>query len=141
MSNFRLERDFKEQGFRCVIIGTKLGHRCGYIGIPTGHELYEVDYDSLQHIDIHGGWTWGRSGSDGYPIDSEEDLYWLGFDCGHAGDGKDFELIKELNEPDYAKTLIEIEEKYPTYGEVRTVEYLENEIRRAVSGIRENVKK
>lgn len=34
---------------------------------------------------IHGGLTY--SGGNQYPIKSEENLWWFGFDCGHAGDG------------------------------------------------------
>jgi len=34
-------------------------------------------------IDVHGGITYSRKGAGGYLA---EGLWWLGFDCGHAGD-------------------------------------------------------
>ena len=66
-------------------------------------------------IGVHGGVTYSAS-SDGYPI-SIQDHWWFGYDCGHAGDGKELSVIKDQ----YIK---EIYIKHPIGGEIiRTTEY------------------
>lgn len=40
-----VEEDFQsEEGYRCVVIFTDMGHRCGYVGIPKTHPLSGLDY-------------------------------------------------------------------------------------------------
>lgn len=134
MNGFIVEKDFVVDGYRCVIVGQKLGHRCGYIGVPKEHKYYGVDYDDID-IDIHGGWTYA-SGNNEYPVKSD-DLWWIGFDCGHYNDGKDFELIKALATPEEYAHFVTMEKMFPTGGEVRTVEYVEQELRNAVKQLKE----
>ena len=43
--NYIVEKDFMCNGFRCVIIFTRLGHRCGYIGVDSSSKLYGMDYE------------------------------------------------------------------------------------------------
>lgn len=47
-------------------------------------------------LDVHGGITYGGY-SKKYPIESDMERFWLGFDCAHYMDGRDFNLIKELS--------------------------------------------
>jgi hypothetical protein len=114
-----------------------MGHRCGYIAIPKGHELYGKDYDEID-ISIHGGLTYGEYSENGYPVETEEQVYWIGFDCAHCGDAKDLDLIKSFGEDrKEIKSMLEIEAKYPMGGIVRTLEYVENELIEAVKQIKE----
>lgn len=64
------------------------------------------------YFNVHGGITY--SGGDGYPVESEN-LWWFGYDCGHAGDGKDLSVMDGR--------LKEIELMYPMNGIVRSLEY------------------
>ena len=79
MKNYSVEKDFVVDGFRCVVVGIYMGHRCGYIAIPKGHKLYGKDYDEID-ISVHGGLTYAEYSENGYPVECEEPVYWIGFD-------------------------------------------------------------
>ena len=63
-----------------------MGHLCGYLGIPPAHPWYGRDYNSID-ADIHGGLTYS---SYRFHEFSELDIWWVGFDCAHAGDWTNF---------------------------------------------------
>ena len=142
MRKLVVESDFAYEGLRCVVIFGSMGHRCGYVGVPVGHELYGVDYDeAYDKLDdgVHGGLTYAGGSSD-YPIESN--LWWLGFDCAHYGDGKDLELAKEYFKEDenlvkQINMTIEIKGRYPTFDSesVRSQQYVENECKSLVDQI------
>lgn len=98
--------------------------------IPVVCGRLEGDEISLNILfDVHGSLTYA-AGNGKHPIEAE-DTWWFGFDCGHAGDAKDWDLFKQLF-PKTAKHLWEIESKFPDLlkdGEVRTKEYAEQECR------------
>lgn len=48
--NYKVESDFFYNGYRCVVIMTRGGHRCGYVGISKTHPLHGVDYSSSSEI-------------------------------------------------------------------------------------------
>jgi hypothetical protein len=88
----RLETEIN--GYPALIIRTKNSHLCGYIGIPETHKFYGVDYSEIPAY-VHGGLTYGDYGNDDHigelyykPKENNDgnNLYWLGFDCAHAGD-------------------------------------------------------
>lgn len=140
--DYMLEKDFIECGFRCVIIGTYMGHRCGYLAIPQGHELYGKHYDDID-VEVHGGLTFSAESDTNeiyYPAKTNEKVWWIGFDCAHFGDGKDYTLIENIiariddeeAKQDALNTyhmIRRIEERYPDGFEPRTTEYVENELR------------
>jgi hypothetical protein len=131
MKDFKIEKDFMIDEYRCLIVGHSLGHRCGYVGIPQGHALYGIDYTDI-NVNVHGTLTFS-SGDDIYDVDSNG-LWWIGFDCAHCDDGKDFELIRELNDARTSAFMISIESMFPIEGEVaRTKEYVEEELIRLVN--------
>ena len=83
---------------------------------------------------IHGGITYADGGENSHhPIDS--DMWWLGFDCGHAGDCPDYDLLEELfGDNEMVKHRLEdrwIYEEYP----VRDLEYVQQECRNLVDQI------
>lgn len=94
---YLVENDFYYEGFRCIVTGVATGHRCGFIAIPKGHPLFEVDRDQLSQIDVYGGWTYSDSVPN-YPASTTEPAWWIGFDCGHSGESRDFQLMEELGE-------------------------------------------
>jgi hypothetical protein len=72
------------------------GHWCGYVGVAPSHPWHGRGYDDVP-ADIHGGVTFaqgceplGKLGEHRVchtPAPDEPDhLWWLGFDCAHAGD-------------------------------------------------------
>lgn len=59
-----------------------VGAFCGYVGVPEGHPYHGKDWRALElAVEPHGGLTYGGA------LDNlVERAWWLGFDCGHAGD-------------------------------------------------------
>ena len=131
MSNYIIEKDFKVDDYRCLILGLNLGHRCGYIGLPVGHKYYGKGYEDVE-VDIHGGWTYA-SDSDHFMVES--DLWWIGFDCAHYGDGKDLELIKSFGKNESLKHLLYMEEMFPSGDDFKSLEFVESELRHAVKDL------
>lgn len=82
-------------GLPCLIVRGPAGALCGYVGIPKGHPYYGRHYDEVP-VEAHGGLTFGDYCRVDSPEDSSichvpgpgepDDVYWLGFDCAHAGD-------------------------------------------------------
>lgn len=81
----------------CLIHRNDLGTLCGYVGVTEGHPFFEKDYDNLyDDITVHGGLTYSdkcqETGDEAIGIchvplpGRAEDVWWLGFDCGHAYD-------------------------------------------------------
>lgn len=74
-------------------------------------------------LDVHGGITYSADGKGDYPIKSE-DIWWFGFDCAHAGDGRDFEIMDEAHKKIY--------EGFPSFHEdvVRSFGYVVSECKK-----------
>lgn len=83
-------------GLPCLIVRNRMGALCGYVGVAKGHPLYGLGYNDLQRVDVHGGLTFA-GGCTHSPNESvgichvpepgePDDVWWFGFDCGHAGD-------------------------------------------------------
>ena len=83
------------------------------------------------YFNCHEGITYSNGGKNSnYPINS--DLWWFGFDCGHCYDSNDYDLAIEYF-PHLKEHLLwtkEIEDRYPTGEEVRTLEYVEKECKK-----------
>jgi hypothetical protein len=78
----------------CLIVRGPAGALCGYVGVPKRHPAYGIDYDHVD-VDVHGGLTFAgpcQSGAEEHGIchkvepGESDDIWWLGFDCNHAGD-------------------------------------------------------
>lgn len=92
----------EKTGLPCLAVRqNNLGHWCGYVGVAEGHPAFQKDYDDVLIGDewpsVHGGLTFaglcrphGDDHSKGIchiPGPGEPDkVWWLGFDCAHAGD-------------------------------------------------------
>jgi hypothetical protein len=77
------------EGFEWEVTNNGIGYRCGYVRVPPGHPWHGKDYDNVEpYPEVHGGLTFAapdvNCGKDG-----EDDAWWLGFDCAHAGDAPD----------------------------------------------------
>ena len=131
------------RGIRWYMGHNDMGHRTGYIRVPRTHPWFGLDTNELPDIDVHGGVSWADKGPPGrVPRFSYE--WWVGFDCAHAWDLADPELVpkelalewdkmKELSggTVDVAKMLLE----GFTFGDsvLRTHEYVHQEIIRLAS--------
>lgn len=67
-------------------------------------------------FDVHGGITYSDGGSweNRYPIPNTG-LWWFGYDCGHAGDGRDLSVL-----PSESRGFLG---RYLSYDPVRSMEY------------------
>jgi hypothetical protein len=81
-------------GLPCMVRRGGLSAWCGYVGIPKSHPLFEKDYSDIEaEIDVHGGLTFASKCSGGehgicHVVEEgeDDDVWWLGFDCGHFDD-------------------------------------------------------
>lgn len=88
----------EETDLDCLIVRNHMGALCGYVGLPPGHALHGVAHNdnSFDEISVHGGLTFSdacdESAKDGrgvchVPLPGRAaEVWWLGFDCGHAYD-------------------------------------------------------
>ena len=82
-------------GLPCLIVRNPHGVWCGYVGVSKGHVAFEKGYDSVA-VEVHGGLTFAnKCHHDGledrricHIVEKGEDdnVWWLGFDCGHWQD-------------------------------------------------------
>jgi hypothetical protein len=83
----------------CLAVRNRLGAWCGYVGLPPGHPLHGFDYEQApeaRDIEVHGGLTFADKCAEGSEDEPRichvpapgrpADVWWLGFDCAHAGD-------------------------------------------------------
>jgi len=84
-----------------IVRHRRLGHLCGYAAVAPGHPAYGSSYNDVEVL-VHGGLTYAdRCEADGpichVPEPGEpDDVWWLGFDCAHAGDCSPVSLAIEL---------------------------------------------
>lgn len=130
--------EWTHAGLPCLALRGPHGHWCGYAAVPPGHPLHGKDYDTPD-VDVHGGLTYagkcsGRICHVPQPGESD-DVFWFGFDCGHAGDFmpgmaallRTFKIPDRLNQPyDHAAALAGEwwVDKY------RTLDYVQAEVNR-----------
>lgn len=139
-AGFRAVVIMGDLGFRCGYVGLPQGHKLHGVSYSQETE-YLVKIPNTESVgkrgimtlflagvgdgipqspemvfDVHGSLTYSAEYTD-YPVKSDG-LWWFGFDCGHAGDGRSAEYLQEQKE------------KYPTmpfmWGEedvCRSLEY------------------
>ena len=86
-------------GLPCLIVRNEvLGFLCGYVGVARGHPLFEASYDDdgARDLEVHGGLTFADKCQPARAEDhgichavepgEDDDVWWLGFDSGHALD-------------------------------------------------------
>ena len=126
-NQYAIESVSEYRGFKYVIALMSMGHRCGYVAIPKDHVLYGRHFNNIL-LDCHGGLTYS---DDGYPLDDGN--WYIGFDCAHWGDGKDYDAIKKYfgSCPEVMESMMrlkELEKKFSPNAEVRSFDYVRNEI-------------
>lgn len=109
---------FEYKGFECYVMRNPVFLNLnGYVRIPETHPLYKVNYyDFTYDLDIHGGLSYSES----FLLQNGYDTGWyIGFDCAHFGD-----YLPNFN---YVFQDYECDELV-----YRTMEYVENELKRLV---------
>jgi hypothetical protein len=99
--------DFVHAGLACLALRhPEHGSWCGYVGVPREHLLFGRDWMKGEladfDLDVHGGVTY-TAPCDGAVIchvaapGMPDDVWWIGFDCGHCWDrcpGRDARLAE-----------------------------------------------
>ena len=124
-----IEKQFQYKGRDCICVFNRDGFRCGYVSVKRLGSFDELD------IKCHGGLNFEGILSEAY---MPRALYYVGFDCGHICDGRDFELA-------YQRGMItEIERDFSIGAfayllgkPVRSLEYVENECKKIVDQLEE----
>lgn len=95
-------------GLPVLAVRNHHGNWCGYAGVAEGHPAFGLDHDKVDHlvppdedgdrwIKVHGGLTYSDFCQEGehaeeigichIPQEGQpERVWWVGFDCHHAGD-------------------------------------------------------
>lgn len=81
------------KGYEWEVVHNNMGYRCGYVRVPAGHPWHGKGYDDVcrvdgEWVDVHGGLTFAEADTD-CGKGGEDNAWWLGFDCAHAGDAPD----------------------------------------------------
>ena len=130
-----VEKRFEYHAHPCVVIFQTIGHRCGYVGLPKDNKYYGVNYNEID-IDCHGGLTY--SSSNLYE-QNDTDIWWIGFDCAHCDDAKDYDSLRKYYTDERSKTMIDrweaLDRKYPDGSKVRDLDYVVNECKNIVEQI------
>lgn len=86
-------------GYEWAIAANNMGFRCGYIKVTPGHPWHGAHYDQVDAF-CHGGLTYSERDE---PCEGEgpDNGWWVGFDCAHAGDSPDPELITTPSESEF----------------------------------------
>ena len=77
--------DFTHAGFACLLHRGPLGAWCGYVGVPKDHPYFGKEYDHVA-VEVHGGLTFASECHGHVCHIADEEVWWFGFDCSHAGD-------------------------------------------------------
>lgn len=82
--------EFEYNGYACLINrDTERGFYCGYVAMPPGHPWHKKHYEDCP-VEIHGGLSYADSCHGKIchvpKPGASDDIWWLGFDCGHGGD-------------------------------------------------------
>ena len=122
------EKRFEYKGYPCVVLFQPIGFRTGYVGLPKKSKYYKKDYDFIP-VDCHCGLTYSK---DSLYNQYDEDVWWIGFDCGHACDGYDVEKVEKYFKYDnqvmeLANTLKSYWSKMNELYPIRTLEYCEEQ--------------
>lgn len=128
-----VEKHFEYRGHDCICVFNYLGYRCGYVSVDEVKEYWDFD------IDCHCGLSFGAK-----PVNKDYNPkkdYYIGFDCGHICDGRDYELALMyglIDEKCYYRFL-EMEIALPTFVQpIRSLEYVENQCKKIVDQLEES---
>lgn len=137
-----------ETNLDCMIRRNHHGVWCGYVGVPENHPLYGIDYnssdidDNLSHyialgkIEVHGRLTYSEFCQEneketGICHKSDKEVYWFGFDCGHAYDympgmGADVLALDDI--PITTRNLFESMRNRKDFETYRDMDYVKAEV-------------
>ena len=128
----------------CMIHRNRYGALCGYVAVGHDHPLHKTSYSDLDDlgVDVHGGLTFAgdcdnsedtpQFGICHIPAEGQpSDVWWFGFDCGHAFDlSPNFPGVWDADLDSAIVELVNgIQQSGPSKGDTyRTFEYTKGEV-------------
>lgn len=110
-------------GLPCLIRRGPLGSWCGYVGVSASHPFHGLAYQEVDEdrhkafMTPHGGLTYSapcdgdvEGGICHVPTAGEDDVWWFGFDCGHA-----FDYLPGMHTPRHDEMYAGIKIKFPDH--------------------------
>lgn len=89
-----------------------------------------MHYDDIC-VECHGGLTYS---SGHLPLQEDKDMWWIGFDCAHYTDARDFEALSKYFPK--SSILAKIDEyRRGQFGTIKTLEFCEEECKNIVDQI------
>lgn len=82
-------------GFESIVVFDRGGYRCGYIGIDADIPEFEEIKNDIGLIETHGNLYCFYNEDFSEAIGSDKNLYWIGYDCNHDYDRKDFDTVEK----------------------------------------------
>ena len=141
MKRWEVEKRFEYKGYSCVVVFQIMGYRCGYVGVPKSHKYYKMSGwhdEPICDIKCHWGLNYFESNLVGQ---DDENIWWIGFDCRHTFDGKDYDAcykyFKDEEQVRYLDWMKNIDgEMYNDY-QVRDIDYVIEECKQIVDQLEE----
>lgn len=131
---YKVEKEFDYQGYHCLITFNEIGYMCGYIAVPEDNYFYDKRFAQINDeriLSIPLSYA-------GTVLPREDGHYWIGFTCDERGDKPDVNRVKEIwGEKAMVLTFLNMQKLpiLPKTGTIRTVEYVEEKIKRLVSEV------
>lgn len=105
---------------------------CGYVGVPETHPYYGITdiFDKrLSSLQVHGGVTYSRPGSEHNLESDNEDLWYIGFDCAHFMDYVPglVEVLNQIRGEDGIQEMFD-SAFFDNISQYRDMEYVTNEV-------------
>lgn len=93
--------------------------------------------NNLGYLDFHGGVTYAEPSL--YDCD-DDNIWWIGFDCGHCFDGHDVDAAKQYfgDDPDFKRIFYTMEDfwrKSNKESEIRSLAYVKDECKKLIDQI------
>lgn len=132
----------KQSGLDCLIVRGPAKSLCGYVGIPEGHPWHGLKYDDID-ASVHGGLTYSNAcggkichGLEHSDTIANEHVWWIGFDCAHAGDFSPalHEAMSGIEFPEQMMDAFDLLEVY------RTIEYVESQCKKLAKQVKRAAK-
>jgi hypothetical protein len=104
------------------------GYRCGYLGMPVEEwiEHNKIEPYYFDGLKVHGGVTFGYEHPAAISV-GKAGYGYIGFDCNHIGDNKDFDKIREYGFD--MKDIYEEDLDNVHPGTVKTLQYVIDELK------------
>ena len=115
-----------EAGLPGLIVRNHFGSLCGYAAVPPDHPLHSRKYEAID-VDVHGGLNYSDCCMETGPVchvpDPGEpaDVWWFGFDCGHAWDLQPGLAARERGLSDFPQNLYDRLRASETYRDLAYV--------------------